>query len=126
MQTSKTAALSSLYHSYFVCAYQTSKSTVIEYGKAPYDSKDGDVYLALIDTDNPLKVRFFGFGNKEEDVVIFNIGTTPHHQMKIKCKGNSLAAVYLDLKTKICVPRCHEMCEPLKGKFGFIDNAYFC
>lgn len=106
-----------MYQSYFVCVYETYESTLIEYGNIPSTSSDGDVYLAWLDTVNPLQVRFYGFGNKEEAVHIFHVNTIQHGLMKFQCKGNT--KVYMNVQRKTCVPKCHEYCEPFKGKFGF-------
>ena len=42
-----------LYQSYFVCLKETSKSTVIEYGKSLSTTESGDVYLTMLDRDDP-------------------------------------------------------------------------
>lgn len=132
-RTTEGAALSigmaSFIQSFFVCVYQTSESTLIEYGKTPSVSNGNNVYLAWLEYQDPLKVRFYGFGNQPSEsdfdttVKIFHIGVTPHRLMSIECDGIKTAAKYLDMETKICTPRCHEYCEPLKGKFGFFDNG---
>lgn len=108
--------------------YETSESTLIEYGKTPSVSNDNNVYLAWLDYQNPLKVRFYGFGNEpnrpafDTTVKIFHIGVTPHRLMNIECDGVATDAKYLDSKTKICASKCHEYCDPLRGKFGFLDD----
>lgn len=98
--------------SYFVCLYKTAGSTLIEYGKTVGTSNEnGDVYLMFHDSDDHMKVRFYGFSNRNEPVDIFHISMKPRNQMNLECSGGT----HKDFETQLCVPRCHTFCDPLEG-----------
>ena len=101
-----------LYQSYFVCLFEKQEGTLIEYGKTIDTKKSGDVYLVHLDTTDPLKVRFYAFGNTDASVKIWDAHVTPRDRTDAECKG---ATYKLDLDTNLCVPKCHEYCDPLGG-----------
>ena len=101
-----------LYQSYFVCLKETSESTVIEYGKTQGTTENGDVYLTMIDRDDPLFVRFYSFGNGEEPLEVVDAHIISRHLTKANCKGGT----GLDNQTNMCVQHCHILCDPTQGK----------
>ncbi len=101
-----------LYQSYFVCVKETSASTVIEYGKSQGTTEFGDVYLTMIDRDNPLNVRFYSFGNGEKPLEVIDAHIISRHLTKANCRGDTV----LDKETNMCVQNCHELCDPNQGK----------
>ena len=101
-----------LYQSYFVCLKETSKSTVIEYGKSRGSTEFGDVYLTMIDSNDPLYVRFYSFGNGEKPLEIIDAHIISRRLTKAECKGDTV----LDKLTNMCVQNCHELCDPTLGK----------
>ena len=103
-----------LYQSYFVCLKETSSSTVIEYGKSQETTESGDVYLTMIDRDDPLYVRFYSFGNGEKPLEIVDAHIVSRHLTKANCRGDTV----LDKETNMCVQNCHELCDPNQGKFA--------
>lgn len=109
-----------LYQSYFVCLKETSASTVIEYGKSQGTTEFGDVYLTMIDSKNPLFVRFYSFGNGEEPLEIVDAHIVSRHLTKANCRGDTV----LDKESNMCVQNCHEMCDPSQGeqKIAIKDN----
>jgi len=113
--TSDTGALAIgdtlLYQSYFVCLYEKPDSTLIEYGKTLGTSDGGDIYLMHLDTDNPLNVRFYAFGNLNEAVKIWDAHIVPRDTTDADCKGDT----YKDLPTNLCVQKCHQYCDPFAG-----------
>lgn len=100
-----------LYQPYFVCVKKTSESTVLEYGKSLGTSERGDVYLSMIDTENPLYVRFWSFGNGDEPLEIVDAHVVSRHLTEANCKGDTR----LDVESNMCVQNCHELCEPTQG-----------
>jgi len=100
-----------LYQSYFVCLKESSESTVIEYGKSHGTTEMGDVYLTMIDTNDPLDVRFYSFGNGEEPMEVVDAHIISRHLTKANCRG----ATVLDNQTNMCVQNCHIQCEPTQG-----------
>ncbi|XP_078360290.1 uncharacterized protein LOC144644633 isoform X2 [Oculina patagonica] len=100
-----------LYQSYFVCLKETSASTVIEYGKSQGTTEFGDVYLTMIDRDNPLYVRFYSFGNGEKPLEVVDAHIVSRHLTKANCRGDTV----LDNVTNMCVQNCHELCDPTQG-----------
>lgn len=104
-----------MYQSYFVCVLETFESTLITVGKTPSASNEGDVYLVFID-NYPSKVQFYAFGNNKETVTLNHVSVVQHDRMNFECKGTKTQAYMAHDETKICVPRCHKYCEPLKGK----------
>ena len=102
-----------LYQSYFVCLKETSKSTVIEYGKSQGTTEFGDVYLTMIDTDHPLFVRFYSFGNGEKQLEVVDAHIISRHLTKAKCRGDTM----YDKETNMCVQHCHELCDPTQGNY---------
>ena len=100
-----------LYQSYFVCVKESSASTVIEYGKSQGTTETGDVYLTMIDTDQPLNVRFYSFGNGEKPLEIVDAHIISRHLTKANCKGDTV----LDVQTNMCVQNCHPQCDPAQG-----------
>ena len=120
-QTTTSEALSIgdtlLYQSYFVCLYENPEGTLIEYGKTIDTAKSGDVYLVHHDRTEPLKVRFYAFGNTDASVEIWDARIISRDQMDAECRGDT----YKDLATNLCVLRCHEYCDPLAGKFEMFD-----
>ncbi len=119
VQTSEVEALSlgddKLYQYRFVCIYETPESALITVGKTSGSSSEGDVYLSFIDSE-PLRVQFYAFGNNNKTVTIHYVRVVPHQAMNIECMGTKTQAHMAYDETKICVPRCHEYCEPMKGK----------
>ena len=101
-----------LYQSYFVCLNETSKSTVIEYGKSKETTEFGDVYLTMIDIDKPLHVRFYSFGNGEQPLEVVDSHIISRHLTKTNCSGGTVH----DNQTNMCVQHCHELCDPSQGK----------
>ena len=57
-----------LYQPYFVCIRQRNEATVIEYGKSQGTTEKGEIYLSMIDKENPLYVRFYAFGNGVDEL----------------------------------------------------------
>lgn len=100
-----------LYQSYFVCVKETSKSTVIEYGKSQGTTEFGDVYLTMIDRDDPLFVRFYSFGNGEDPLEVVDAHILSRHLTKAHCKGDTVH----DKETNMCVQDCHVLCDPNQG-----------
>lgn len=100
-----------LYQPYFVCVKETSESTVLEYGKSLGTSERGDVYLTMIDTENPLYVQFWSFGNGDEPLEIVDAHVVSRHLTEANCKGDTR----LDVESNMCVQNCHELCEPTQG-----------
>ena len=105
-----------LYQSYFVCLKETWQSTVIEYGKSQATTEKGDVYLTMIDRDDPLFVRFYSFGNGEKPLDIVDAHIISRHLTKANCRGDTV----LDKLTNMCVQHCHELCDPTQGNFTFL------
>ena len=104
-----------LYQSYFVCLKETSQSTVIEYGKTLASTEKGDVYLTMIDTDNPIMVRFYTFGCGEKHLDVVDAHIISRHLTKANCRGDTV----LDNQTNMCVQHCNELCDPAQGTFQF-------
>ncbi|KAL9985287.1 hypothetical protein ACROYT_G007668 [Oculina patagonica] len=100
-----------LYQSYFVCVKETRASTVIEYGKSQGTTEFGDVYLAMIDRDNPSSVRFYSFGNGEKPLEVIDAHIISRHLTKANCRGDTV----LDKEMNMCVQNCHELCDPNQG-----------
>lgn len=127
VKTNELSALSlgddNLYQSYFVCLDQTFDNTLISFGKTLENSKDGDAYLVCIDNSKPLPIKFYAFGNKKEAVEVLHVSYVPHRLMNIRCKGTS--SLYMDFERAVCVPRCHELCEPLAGRLNCLDNGSY-
>ena len=112
-----------LYQSYFVCLKETPKSTVIEYGKSLSTTGSGDVYLTMIDRDDPLFVRFFSFGNGEKPLQVVDAHIVSRRLTNADCKGDTMR----DNQTNMCVQHCHELCDPTQGipflfRFFFLPN----
>ena len=101
-----------LYQSYFVCVKESSESTVIEYGKSQGTTEKGDVYLTMIDRDDPLYVRFYSFGTGEKSLEVVDTHIISRHLTKANCRGDTV----LDKKTNMCVQNCHIQCDPTQGK----------
>ncbi|XP_031555977.1 uncharacterized protein LOC116292765 [Actinia tenebrosa] len=100
-----------LYQSYFVCVTESPTSTVIEYGKSQGTTDSGDVYLTMIDHDQPLHVRFYSFANGEEQAQVVDSHVVSRKLTTAECKGDT----YRDKEEPNCVQRCHEACAPLAG-----------
>ncbi|XP_078358108.1 uncharacterized protein LOC144642883 isoform X1 [Oculina patagonica] len=100
-----------LYQSYFVCLYEKPNSTLIEYGKSLGTSESGDVYLTYLDTDHPLNVRFYAFGNMDASVKIWDAHILSRDLTNVDCKG----ITHKDLPTNLCVQKCHSLCDPFAG-----------
>ena len=104
-----------LHQSYFVCITESESSTLIEYGKSMGASQDGEVHHAYLDTDNPLSVRFYAFGNDEHPLRVMGIHVVPRNSTKTVCKGITSK----DEITKVCmreIDKCHILCDPFAGK----------
>ena len=101
-----------LYQSYFVCLRETSERTVIEYGKSLGTTEKGDVYLTMIDTEDPLFARFYSFGNGQEPLSVVDAHIISRHLTEANCKGDT----GLDVQTNMCVQKCHKLCDPTQGK----------
>ena len=80
-----------LYQFYFVCVKEVSKSTVIEYGKSQGTTESGDVYLTMIDNNDPLFVRFYTFGNGESPLDVVDAHIISRHLTKANCRGRHCA-----------------------------------
>ncbi|XP_032235405.2 uncharacterized protein LOC116617089 isoform X2 [Nematostella vectensis] len=108
---------SKLYQSYFVCLRETDDSTIIEYGKTSGRTNAGDVYLTMIDAkdkvgDNePLKVRFYAFGNDDNDLQVMDAHIQDRAQTQTKCMGSTKEVP----GETYCLQDCHEACDPLVG-----------
>ena len=100
-----------LYQSYFVCVKETSESTIIEYGKTQGTTEFGDVYLTMIDVDNPLYVRHYSFGNGEMPLQVVDAHIISRHLTRANCRGDTV----LDNATKMCTQKCHSQCDPTQG-----------
>ena len=100
-----------LYQTYFVCVKETSYRTVIEYGKSSGSAGDGDVYLTMIDEEDPHLVRFYSYGNGEDPLKIVDAHIVPRSVMKASCKGDTS----LDAVSNMCLQSCHELCDPDRG-----------
>ena len=100
-----------LYQSYFVCLKETPQSTVIEYGKSFTTTESGDVYLTMLDRDDPLFVRFYSFGNGEKPLEVVDTHIVSRRLTKADCRGDTV----LDKQTNMCVQHCHELCDPTQG-----------
>ena len=109
-----------LYQSYFVCLKETSKSTVIEYGKSLSTTESGDVYLTMLDRDDPLFVRFYSFGNGEKPLQVVDAHIVSRRLTQAKCRGDTMR----DNQTNICVQHCHELCDPFQG-IPFLFRSFF-
>ncbi|XP_078353422.1 uncharacterized protein LOC144638115 isoform X2 [Oculina patagonica] len=103
-----------LYQHYFACVKETSVSTVIEYGKSLGTSERGDVYLTMMDTQDPLQVRFWSFGNGDEPLEIVDAHIVSRHLTEANCRGDTS----LDPESNMCVQNCHELCDPTRGCRG--------
>ena len=101
----------SLHGSYFICLKETAGSTLIEYGKTQTSMNDGDVYLIFLDIHDHIPVRYYSFGNRDEAVNIYHVNVIARNQMNMECKGDTQK----DLELRLCVPRCHELCDPMHG-----------
>ena len=106
-----------LYQSYFVCVKEGSESTVIEYGKCQGTTEMGDVYLTMIDTKDPLNVRFYSFGNGEEPMEVVDAHIISRHLTKANCRGDTV----LDNQKHMCVQNCHIQCDPAQGNKIFYN-----
>lgn len=100
-----------LHQSYFVCISETDVSTFMEYGKSMGTSESGDVYLNYIDSQNSLNVRFYAFGNDENELRVMDAHMVSRNATKTTCKDDT----YQDEVTGMCVQRCHPFCEPMAG-----------
>ena len=113
-----------LYQSYFVFLKETWQGTVIEYGEIQATTEKGDVYVAMIDRDDPLFVRFYSFGNEEKPLDIVKAHIISRHLTKANCRGDTV----LDKLKNMCVQHCHELCDPMQGDFTFFFFVFvfFC
>ncbi|XP_068718689.1 uncharacterized protein [Montipora capricornis] len=100
-----------MYQPYFVCVKQENDATVIEYGKTQGTTEHGEIFLSMIDKEKPLHVRFYAFGNGEDDLEVTDAHVLKRSLTKAKCKGDTEK----DEETNICVQKCNGMCDPLKG-----------
>ena len=101
-----------LYQPYFVCVKQEPDATVIEYGKSQGTTEQGEIYLSMIDKEKSrLHVRFYAFGNGEDGLEITDAHVLKRSLTKAECKGDTTKHV----GTNMCLQKCHEMCDPLKG-----------
>lgn len=101
-----------LYQPYFVCVKQTPDATIIEYGKSQGTTEKGEIYLSMIDKEKPvLHVRFYAFGNGEDSLEVTDAHVLKRSLTKAECKGDTNK----DADTNVCIQKCHEMCDPVKG-----------
>ena len=100
-----------LHQSYFVCITETGVSTFIEYGKSLGTSENGEVFLNYIDTGNALNVRFYAFGNDENELQVMDAHIVSRRLTETACRDET----YKDEATGLCVQMCHPLCEPLAG-----------
>ena len=77
---------------------ETSERTVIEYGKSSRSTLNGEVFLTMIDTTNPLYVRWYSFGNGEEPLQVVNAHILSRQLTKATCRGKN----GIDEETKMC------------------------
>ena len=110
-----------LYQSYFVCVKESSESTVIEYGKSQGSTEFGDVYLTMIDTVNPLFVRFYAFGTGDKPLEVVDAHIVSRHLTKANCRGDTT----LDKETNMCVQNCHIQCDPTQGNLTHYEYFIF-
>ena len=104
---------SHLYQSYFVCITETEKSTLIEYGKSLGTSDSGDIYLNMVDSEDHLNARFYGFGTiSKTNTKIMDTHIIPRALKKAQCKGDTVR----DLDTNLCIKKCHPACDPVAGE----------
>lgn len=102
-----------LYQPYFVCVKQEPDATTIEYGKSQGTTEEGEIYLSLIDKEKPvLHVRFYAFGNGEDALEVTNAHVLKRSLTTAECKGDTSK----DPDTSMCVQKCHELCNPVKGR----------
>ena len=106
-----------LYQPYFVCVRQSNKATIIEYGKSQGTTEKGEIYLSMIDKERPLHVRFYAFGNGEDQLEVTDAQILKLSLTKADCRGDTKK----DEETNMCVQKCHEMCDPLKGMPAFLN-----
>lgn len=84
---------------------------MIEYGKSLGTTERGDVYLTMIDLEDPLFVRFWSFGNGDEPLEIVDAHIVSRHLTKANCRGDTV----LDKESNMCVQNCHALCDPNQG-----------
>lgn len=87
-----------LYQSYFVCVTETAERTVIEYGKSSRSTGHGEVFLTMVDTVDPLYVRWYSFGNGEEPLQVVNAHILSRQLTQATCRGKN----GLDEETNMC------------------------
>lgn len=104
-----------LYQPYFVCIRQGDEATIIEYGKSQGTTEKGEIYLSMIDKESPLHVRFYAFGNGEDELEVTDAQILKLSLTSADCRGDTTK----DEGTNMCVQKCHEMCDPLKGMPGY-------
>ena len=109
-----------LYQPYFVCIKQDEKATVIEYGKSQGTTENGEIYLSMIDKERPLRVRFYAFGNGEDPLEVTDAHILKRSLTKAECKGDT----HKDQDSDMCVQKCHEMCDPLKGMAFWLLHTF--
>ena len=88
-----------LYQAYFVCLTETPERTVIEYGKSQRSTGHGDVFLTMVDTVEPLIVRWYSFGNGEEPLQVLDAHILSRPLTKATCRGEN----GLDEGTNMCI-----------------------
>lgn len=112
-----------LFETYYVCLKETSSGTVIEYGKGRESADvDFDVYLGIIDTDNPPLVRFYSFGNGKDPLEIVDAHIVPRSQITASCKGDTV----FNQQSEMCLQTCHYLCDPAQGLSKLSIMTVFC
>ncbi|XP_048577992.1 uncharacterized protein LOC5500372 [Nematostella vectensis] len=103
-----------LFQPYFVCIKEGEGSTVIEYGKSHGRDHKGDVYLSLVDTENPIDASYYAFGNGEKSLQVSNVHVVKGRaSIQTKCRGVTLSP---EENSPYCVNKpCHRLCDPLMG-----------
>ena len=110
---------SNLYQSYYVCLTESTTSTVIEYGKTYGTTEKSYNYLTITDRSDPVKARFYTFGNGEADVQVMDVQVIPRSGITQTCMG----ATTLDAAGHFCVAKpCHEYCDEVEGMFSNIKE----
>lgn len=107
-----------LFQSYFVCITETetTRGTLIEYGKSMGTISSADVYLSMSDYHHPLHIRFYSFGNGREPAQVVDSHVVSRRSTETRCRGDTEA------KGDNCVQICHKTCDPIAGKYTRTDG----
>ncbi|XP_064609751.1 uncharacterized protein LOC135473788 [Liolophura sinensis] len=96
-----------LFESYFVCVEEAldGSKTTITYGKTPDNRERGHVYAVFEDTDDPLHVRFYAFGNGERELNVMDA-----HVLRTSATGEHICVGGTVMFEGKCVEDCHPEC----------------